>query len=255
MPADTWRVSWTSSRSTGVPDRLAGRRAIVTGSARGIGRAVVARLVSEGASVLALDVDSHQGMTAAEECGCQFQTIDVTSERDWEKVDREGVDILVNNAGGLLNADVIHEHDLGSWRATLDLNLTSAFLGMRWVLPPMLERGAGSIVNLASVSGMTAQPDAPAYQAAKAGVVMLTRNAAITYGSRGIRINAVSPSVVATDALDAEPPERLDAFLSRVPLGRPSEPEDIAAAVAFLASDEARFVTGAVLAVDGGYLA
>jgi NAD(P)-dependent dehydrogenase (short-subunit alcohol dehydrogenase family) len=238
-----------------VPDRLTGRRAIVTGSARGIGRAVVARLVSEGARVLALDVDSDQGLRAAHEAGCEFQTVDVTSEREWEKVDRQGVDILVNNAGGLLNANVIHEHDLASWRATLDLNLTSAFLGMRWLLPSMLERGAGSIVNLASVSGMAAQPDAPAYQAAKAAVVMLTRNAAITYGPRGIRINAVSPSVVATEALDVEPPERLEAFLSRVPMGRPAQPEDIAAAVAYLASDEARFVTGAVLAVDGGYLA
>jgi NAD(P)-dependent dehydrogenase (short-subunit alcohol dehydrogenase family) len=238
-----------------VADRLAGRRAIVTGSARGIGRAVVARLASEGASVLALDIDSDEGAKSAQALGCEFQTVDVTREEDWEKVERDGVDILVNNAGGLLNASVIHEHDVRSWQATLELNLTSVFLGMRRVLPPMLERRSGSIVNLASVSGITAQPDAPAYQASKAGVVMLTRNAAITYGPRGVRINAVSPSVVATPALDLEPPERLEAFLSRVPLGRAADPDDIAAAVAYLASDEAAFVSGAVLAVDGGYLA
>jgi NAD(P)-dependent dehydrogenase (short-subunit alcohol dehydrogenase family) len=238
-----------------VRDRLDGRRAIVTGCARGIGRAIAARLASEGASVLALDIDAQGGRDTAEEFGCEFQAVDVTREDQWQTVDREGVDILVNNAGGLVSADVIDAHDLASWDATLVLNLTSVFLGMRRVLPEMLERGAGSIVNLASVSGMTAQPDAPAYQAAKAGVVMLTRNAAITYGPRGIRVNAVSPSVVRTPALELEPPERLDAFLSRVPLGRPAEPEDIAAAVAYLASDDARSVTGVVLAVDGGYLA
>src|SRR5262249_6501689 len=145
----------------------------------------------------------------------------------------DGVDILVNNAGGLLSADAVDEHDSAVWRATLELNLTSAFLGMRWALPKMLERKAGAIVNLASVSGMTAQPDAPAYQAAKAGVVMLTRNAALTYGPRGVRVNAVCPSVVSTPAVSGEPPERLAAFLSRVPLGYAAEPEDIAAAIAY----------------------
>lgn len=236
-------------------DRLAGRRAIVTGSARGIGRAVVARLLADGATVRALDLDAEQGAATAAELGCDFTATDVTREEDWDRLEEDGVDILVNNAGGLLTADVIDQHDLATWRATLDLNLTSAFLGMRWALPKMLERGKGAIVNVASVSGMTAQPDAPAYQAAKAGVVMLTRNAAVTYGRRGVRVNAVSPSIVATPALDREPPERLDAFLSRVPLGHPAEPEDIAAAIAYLASDEARYVSGAVLAVDGGYLA
>jgi NAD(P)-dependent dehydrogenase (short-subunit alcohol dehydrogenase family) len=238
-----------------VHDRLAGRRAIVTGSARGIGQAVVARFLAEGATVHALDVDPQQGALTAGELGCDFTAADVSREEEWGKLDEDGVDILVNNAGGLLTADVIDKHDLATWRATLDLNLTSVFLGMRWVLPKMIERGKGAIVNVASVSGMTGQPDAPAYQAAKAGVVMLTRNAAVTYGHRGVRVNAVAPSVVATPALGEEPPERLDAFLARVPLGHAAEPEDVAAAIAYLASDEARYVSGAVLAVDGGYLA
>ena len=203
----------------------------------------------------ALDVDPQQGALSADELGCDFTAADVTREEEWGKLDEDDVDILVNNAGGLLTADVIDRHDLVDWRATLDLNLTSVFLGMRWVLPKMIERGKGVIVNVASVSGMTAQPDAPAYQAAKAGVVMLTRNAAVTYGHRGVRVNAVSPSVVATPALGKEPPDRLDAFLSRVPLGHAAEPEDVASAIAYLASDEARYVSGAVLAVDGGYLA
>jgi NAD(P)-dependent dehydrogenase (short-subunit alcohol dehydrogenase family) len=238
-----------------VPKRLAGRRAIVTGAAGGIGRAVAGRLVSEGATVLALDVDAERGAQAAAELGCSFQRFDVTSEAAWEKLHQDTVDILVNNAGGLLTPSLIHEHDLSSWDATLRLNLTSAFLGMRWVLPRMVKHAGGAIVNIVSVSGMTAQADAPAYQAAKAGLIMLTRNAALSYASSGVRVNGVAPSVVATPALDREAPDRLESFLARVPLGRASDPDEIAAAVAYLASDEARSITGAILPVDGGYLA
>ena len=211
--------------------------------------------MSEGASVRALDIDAELGVAAADELGCEFSAADVTREEDWDRLGEPNIDILVNNAGGLLTADPIDQHDLSRWRATIELNLTGVFLGMRWALRRMLERGQGAIVNVASVSGMTAQPDAPAYQAAKAGVVMLTRNAALTYGARGIRVNAVCPSVVATPALGLEPPERLAAFMVRVPLGHAAEPEDIAAAIAYLASNDARYVSGAVLAVDGGYLA
>ena len=211
--------------------------------------------MSEGATVRALDIDAEQGAATADELGCDFSAADVTREEKWNELEEDSVDILVNNAGGLLTADAIDRHDLGTWRATLELNLTSTFLGMRWALPKMLERGQGAIVNVASVSGMTAQPGAPAYQAAKAGVVMLTRNAALTYGPSGVRVNAVCPSVVRTPGAAEDPPERLQAFLSRVPLGHPAEPEDVAAAIAYLASDEARYVSGAILAVDGGYLA
>jgi NAD(P)-dependent dehydrogenase (short-subunit alcohol dehydrogenase family) len=119
----------------------------------------------------------------------------------------------------------------------------------------MRERGGGSIVNLCSFSGLVAQPDAPAYQAAKAGVWLLTRNAAVTYGADRIRVNAISPSVIATPALSAETDERTAYYLGRVPLGRAGTPEEVAAAAAYLASDEAAYVTGANLAVDGGYLA
>src|SRR5262249_24886143 len=142
-----------------------------------------------------------------------FVAFDVTSAADWEGLRADRVDVLVNNAGGLLSSAPLHEHDLDTWHATLELNLTSVFLGMRWALARMLEQGSGSIVNMCSVSGLTGQPDAPAYQAAKAGIAMLTRNAAMTYGSRGIRINAVSPSVIATPGAADEPPERTAAFL------------------------------------------
>jgi NAD(P)-dependent dehydrogenase (short-subunit alcohol dehydrogenase family) len=238
-----------------VPDRLAGRHVVITGTARGIGRAVAARFVSEGADVLAIDVEADAGAATAAKLGCRFHALDVTSESDWDALREERVDVLVNNAGGLLSAALVHEHDVATWRATLELNLTSVFLAMRWAITKMLAQGSGAIVNVCSVSGVVGQVDAPAYQAAKAGVAMLTRNAAIAYGPAGIRINAVSPSIVATPALDDEPAERLDAFLSRVPLGHVGQPEDVAAAIAYLASDDARYVSGANLAVDGGYLA
>jgi NAD(P)-dependent dehydrogenase (short-subunit alcohol dehydrogenase family) len=238
-----------------VPERLAGRHAVVTGSAQGIGQAVVARLAAEGATVLATDRDAAAGAAAAAEAGCRFELLDVTSEAGWEALDCDRVDVLVNNAGGLLDAAVLHEHDLASWHATLELNLTSVFLGMRWAISRMLPQKSGSIVNLCSISGLVGQPDAPAYQAAKAGVAMLTRNAAVTYGASGIRVNAISPSAIATPGAADEAPERTASFLARLPLGHLGESEDVAAAVAYLAGDDARYVTGANLAVDGGYLA
>jgi 3(or 17)beta-hydroxysteroid dehydrogenase len=236
-------------------ERLRGQHAVISGSARGIGHAIASRFVSEGAAVLAVDVDRDAGAAAAAALGCRFRVVDVTSEADWAALEDEPVDILVNNAGGLLTPALVHEHDVATWRATLELNLTSVFLGIRWAIPQMIARKTGVIINMCSVSGIVGQPDAPAYQAAKAGVALLTRNTALAYASSGIRVNAVSPSVVATPALDHEPPERLESFLARVPLGRPAEPEDIAAAVAYLASDDARYVTGTNLIVDGGYCA
>jgi NAD(P)-dependent dehydrogenase (short-subunit alcohol dehydrogenase family) len=236
-------------------ERLRGQHALITGSARGIGRAIASRFVSEGAAVLALDLDRDAGAVTAAALGCRFRALDVRSEADWAALEDEPVDILVNNAGGLLTPALVHEHDVDTWRATLELNLTSVFLGMRWAIRQMLARKTGVIINMCSVSGIVGQPDAPAYQAAKAGVALLTRNTALAYASRGIRVNAVSPSVVATPALDDEPPERVASFLAHVPLGRPAEPEDIAAAVAYLASDDARYVTGTNLTVDGGYSA
>jgi 3alpha(or 20beta)-hydroxysteroid dehydrogenase len=241
------------------PGRLAGRRAVITGGARGIGRAIVERFVDEGAEVLLADVLEKEGSAAAAAAGATFRRLDVTSPTDWaglaDDLAADPPAVLVNNAGGLLSAAVLHEHSVETWRATLDLNLTSAFLGMRALIPLMLERRGGTVINLCSFSGLVGQPDAPAYQAAKAGVWLLTRNAAVTYGPQGIRVNAISPSVIETPALAKEDDARTDYFMSRIPLRCAGRPQDVAAAAAYLASPDAAFVTGANLAVDGGYLA
>jgi 3alpha(or 20beta)-hydroxysteroid dehydrogenase len=126
---------------------------------------------------------------------------------------------------------------------------------MRAILPSMLARGAGSIINVGSISGVRAQDDAAGYQAAKGGLRLLSRNAAVTYASSGIRVNCVDPGAIRTAAVALEPPERLRPFLARTPMGRQGEPAEVAAVVAFLASDESSFVTGAEYSVDGGYLA
>jgi 3alpha(or 20beta)-hydroxysteroid dehydrogenase len=241
--------------------RLTGKIAVVSGSARGIGRAILEAFVEADARVVGLDVLEDEGKAVCASLGpnASFRHMDVTDETHWEALSASlqtmPPDILVNNAGGLLSSAVLHEHGTEVWRRTLELNLTSVFFAMRTLIPLMLRRGSGSIINVGSVSGLVGQPDAAAYQAAKAGVSLLTRNAAVTYGPHGIRVNAISPSVVI-------PPERADdvdrrtaSFIDRVPLGRAADPREIASAVVFLASDEAGFVTGSNVAVDGGFLA
>jgi 3alpha(or 20beta)-hydroxysteroid dehydrogenase len=238
-----------------------GKRAIVTGAARGIGRAVAERFVAAGASVLGVDVLGEEGRAVFTDLGprASFRAMDVAVESAWitlaDSLTSEPPDVLVNNAGGLITAARIHEHGFDEWVRTLELNLTSVFLAMRAIIPLMAAFGGGSIVNIGSVSGLAAQDDAPAYQAAKAGVHMLTRNAAVTYADVGVRVNAVSPSVITTTGLAREADERTATFLARVPMGRAGEPADVAAAVLFLASDESSYVTGTNLPVDGGYLA
>jgi NAD(P)-dependent dehydrogenase (short-subunit alcohol dehydrogenase family) len=239
--------------------RLAGRRAVVTGAARGIGRAIAERLAAEGAAVVVADVLEEEGARVAAAIGATFRRLDVTSEEQWSalagELRGEPPAVLINNAGGLLSSAQLHDHAVDAWRSTIDLNLTSVFLGMRALIPLMRDRGGGAIVNLCSFSGLVGQPDAPAYQAAKAGVWLLTRNAAVTYGAERIRVNAISPSVIDTPALRTDHDARTASFLRRVPLARPGTPEEVAGAAAYLASDEAAYVTGANLPVDGGYLA
>src|SRR4029077_2049426 len=149
---------------------------------------------------------------------------------DWamlsERLRTDGVDVLVNNAGGRLSSRELHEVDIKEWRQEIERNLTSVFLGMRFVIPIMLSQGRGSVINISSISGVVGQLDAPGYQAAKAGVRLLTKNAAVTYAARGIRVNAIVPGGIDTRKGPAQPREAY--FLAATPMGRYGRPADIA---------------------------
>jgi 3alpha(or 20beta)-hydroxysteroid dehydrogenase len=244
-----------------MPGRLAHKHALVTGAARGIGEAIARAFVDEGARVTLVDLLVDEGEEVRRGLGEQatFRPLDVTSPNAWSDLVAgsagDPFDVLVNNAGGLRHPAALHELQVDEWEDDLGRNLTSVFLGMRAVLPSMLGRGRGSIVNMSSISGVVGQADAPAYQAAKAGVRLLTKNAAITYARDGIRVNAICPGAIATHAVSLEDPERIRPFIERTPLGRQGLPHDVASAAVYLASDEAAFVTGTELFVDGGFTA
>ena len=243
--------------------RLADTAAIVTGGGSGIGRAITERFAAEGASVLVAELVAERAeAVAAEVPGVRTVTADVTVAADVERmVDAATeafgrVDVLVNNAG-FGAADDLLEIDEETWDFEVSVNLKAAYLCSRAVLPGMIERGSGVLVNIASVNGMAFFAN-EAYSAAKAGMINLTRSVAVRYGRHGIRANAISPGTIRTplwqERIDKEPAifERL---LKWYPLGRVGEPEDIAAAAVFLASADAAWITGEVLRVDGGLLA
>jgi len=234
------------------------RRALITGSTRNIGLAIAERLAHDGYTpILNYAHNTEQATRALEavrELRPETQLIraDVTQERDVARLIEEAssngpIDLLINNAGSFLVKPFL-DTSLGEWDRSLRANLTSAFLCCRAILPSMRARGRGGIVNIASMHAERprATPNTLPYAVAKAGVVLLTRTLAKTEGLYGIRVNAISPGFVDTGAnLPTE-------AASRVPLGRIARPEEIAAAVSFLASDEAAHITGAVLDVHGG---
>jgi NAD(P)-dependent dehydrogenase (short-subunit alcohol dehydrogenase family) len=239
--------------------RLTGKRAVVTGAARGIGRAIAIAFVDAGAEVILCDLLQDEVTALAQCLGSMTMPIgiDVTSASDWAVLGRrllaEGVDVLVNNAGGRQGSRELHEVDIDEWRREIDLNLTSVFLGMRAVIPIMLQNGRGAIINISSISGVVGHGDAPGYQAAKAGVRLLTRNAAVTYAGRGIRVNTIMPGSIKTRTGDITPREEY--FLAATPMRRYGDPTDVAHLALYLASDESNYVTGAEFVVDGGFLA
>jgi 3alpha(or 20beta)-hydroxysteroid dehydrogenase len=245
--------------------RLEGKVAIVTGGARGIGGAVIRRFAAEGAKVVIADLREDLGAALAAELGepTQFVAADVTKAEAWTPVMAAaealgGLDILVNNAGGGLGPRLFVDTDLDHHRAVMDLNLTSAWLGMSFAVPVMRARGGGSIVNISSIDGLVGMATLSSYSAAKFGVTGLTRTLAIEAGAYNIRVNAVHPGFIATPLLLASPPERLAQYEKAVepqPLARMGKPEEVAGAVLFFASDDASFCTGASLLVDGGRLA
>ena len=239
--------------------RFEGRVAFVTGAGGGIGRAVAVRLAAEGASVVCADVDAPAVRATADDVGGSAVVCDVTDERSVRAalaaVDR--LDVLANVAGvGTFTRT--SDLSLAEWNRTLAVNLTGTFLVSREALPALLD-AEGAIVNMASLAGLKATPYNAAYCASKGGVVMLTKSMAIELATAGVRVNCVCPSAVDTAFLrNFEIPDDADFSLfsrSAPPNGRMATPEEVAAAVAFLASDDAAMVSGVALPVDGGALA
>ncbi|MCW2943775.1 MAG: short-chain dehydrogenase/reductase [Actinoallomurus sp.] len=238
--------------------RFSGRVVVVTGAGAGIGRTIAGRFGAEGAQVVVADLDAESAERTAKEIpGARTAVVDVTDRASVRAMTADlPVDVLVNNAGGA--TDVPFE-DLGEdqWDRDVDLCLKGTFLCTQAVLPAMLRRGRGAIVNVASVNGL-AHFGNEAYSAAKAGVLSLTRSIAVRYGPHGIRCNAVAPGTVRTAIWDERVrrnPEVLDRLGGWYPLRRVGTPDDVAAAILFLASDDAAWITGATLPVDGGLMA
>jgi NAD(P)-dependent dehydrogenase (short-subunit alcohol dehydrogenase family) len=248
--------------STGT-QRLQDRVAVITGAGSGIGLASARRLAAEGAVVVAVDIDEAAGKAAAAETGGTFITADVASEDDVQRlyetvVTRHGrVDISFHNAGiSPPEDDSILTTGLDAWRRVQEVNLTSVYLCCKHVIPQMQRQGKGSIINTASfVAVLGAATSQISYTASKGGVLAMSRELGVQFAREGIRVNALCPGPVNTPLLQelfAKDPERAARRLVHIPAGRFAEPEEIAAAVAFLASDDASFITASSFLVDGG---
>ena len=248
-------------------ERLEGRVALVTGAASGIGKATARRLADEGAAVLLTDVNESLGATTTEELRAagarvDFLRHDVASEADWEaavaKAVEEfgGLDIVVNNAG-LGDLATIEETSLEDWQRTIAIDQTGVFLGMKTAAPHLKASGHGAVVNISSIFGTSGGfGTSPAYHAAKGAVRTLTKNVALHWATEGVRVNSIHPGFIDTPMADqtrGTPFEQV--MIDLTPMGRLGRPEEIAAGVAYLVSDDASFVTGLELYIDGGYIA
>jgi NAD(P)-dependent dehydrogenase (short-subunit alcohol dehydrogenase family) len=253
----------TTSGATG---RLTGKTVLITGGARGQGAAHAERLAREEATVYACDVLHDEGGALAERLRVQgldvtYRDLDVTEATAWQALCREigqrtgGVDVLINNAG-IIHVAPIPEQARDAWDATLAVNLTGAMLGIQAVVPGMRSRGGsgrgGSVINIASIFGVVGAPGYAAYCASKAGLIALTKVAALELAADNIRVNVIVPGGVSTPMNEHE---KEGGVIPDTPLRRRAHPSEISGAVVFLASEDSSFVTGSELIVDGGYLA
>jgi len=236
--------------------RLAGKVAVVSGAAKGIGLAVAERLAQEGAIVYGGDLDwTEAGRSGS---GVLTRPLDVTRLESWQALADEvaangGADVLVNNAGMVLAYEPITEIDLGDYEKVIAVNQHGVFYGMRLFIPQMQAKKAGAVVNISSIWGVLGAPGVSAYQASKGAVTLMTKNAAMSYAADGIRVNSVHPGIIHTPMIDAQDDAITQALVDTAPLGRIGQPREVANAVLFLASEEASYITGQQLFVDGGY--
>ncbi len=244
--------------------RLENKVALISGGARGMGAVEAKLFAEEGAKVIIGDILEEEGRKVEAEINeaggeCVFVLLDVSSEEAWQNAVNEAVsrygklDILVNNAG-IYRAHNVEETTADEWDQVMDINAKGVFLGTKHAIPAMRDAGGGSIVNISSVAGLVGSRATSAYNASKGAVRLLTKSTAIQYASDGIRANSVHPGTIETPMTEgflADPSMRQDR-MDRTPIGRLGKPEDVAYGALFLASDEASFMTGSELVIDGG---
>jgi NAD(P)-dependent dehydrogenase (short-subunit alcohol dehydrogenase family) len=237
--------------------RLTDKVILLSGGARGMGREMVKLFTEHGAYVISGDVQKPDGITPER---AEDVVLDVSNEDNWREVVEKTlakhgrIDVLVNNAGILVTEDVLTLSRAG-WEKSIAVNQTGVWLGMRAVIPTMQKQKAGSIINFSSTWGKVGAPGSHAYHATKGAVVTMTKNAAMSYVSDGIRVNSVHPGLIDTQMSAGIPEGDRDKVAQSTPMKRWGRPIEVAYGVLFLASDEASFVTGSELVIDGGYLA
>ncbi len=248
--------------SLGGSGRLAGKVALITGAASGMGAAHARAMASEGAKVAIADIATEAGEQLVAELGeaASYHDHDVTDPAAWQTLVNDverthgPIDVLVNNAGIQVRSVGI-EADDDEWAKVTGVNQRGVFLGMRAVIPGMARRQSGSVVNVASTAALVGMPGSIPYQASKAAVLGLTRGAAVSYGPNNVRVNAICPGLVVTGMTASASADAVEAMKAQIPLRRDGRAEEVSAAVVFLASDESSYITGAVLPIDGGFIA